>query len=84
VAQIAYPPRSPHLTPLDFFYGDLLKIECLYHLYLQMLLSSKLELLPQLPKWRQRCYVACGKILTTGETYATLPMEVTSNHNYLK
>jgi hypothetical protein len=44
-APIAWPPRSPHLTPLDS-----LKIECLYHLYLQMSLSSELELLPQLQK----------------------------------
>jgi hypothetical protein len=35
-----------------------------------------------LQKWRQRCYVACGKILTTGGTSAALPVEVTSNHNY--
>jgi hypothetical protein len=43
-----------------YFYGHLLKIECSYHLYLQMSLSSEFELLPQLQKWRQRCYVACG------------------------
>jgi hypothetical protein len=47
-----------------------------------MSLSSELELLPQLQKWRQRCYVACGKILTTGGTSAALPIEVRSNHNY--
>jgi hypothetical protein len=56
-----------------------LNIGCSYHLYLQMPLSSELELLPQLQKWRQRCYAACGKIMTTD---AALPMEVTSNHNY--
>jgi hypothetical protein len=33
--------------PWIFSYGDLLKIECSYHLYLQMSLSSELELLPQ-------------------------------------
>jgi hypothetical protein len=32
-------------TP-GFFYGDSLEIECSYHLYLQMSLSSELELLP--------------------------------------
>jgi hypothetical protein len=45
VAPIAWPPRSPNLT-----HGDSLKIECSYHLYLQMSLSSELELLPQLQK----------------------------------
>jgi hypothetical protein len=49
----------------------LLKSECLNHLYLQMLLSSELGLLPQLRKWRrQRCYLACGKILTRGRMSA--------------
>jgi hypothetical protein len=57
-APIAWPPCSPDLTPLDFFLWGL-KIECSY---LQMSLSSELELLPQLQKWRQRCHVACGKI----------------------
>ena len=65
-----------------FSYGDSLKIECSYHLCLQMSLNSELELLPQLQKWRQRCYVACGKRLTTGGTSAALPMEVSLNHNY--
>jgi hypothetical protein len=37
-------PRILH--PWIFSYGDLLKIECSYHLHLQMLLSSELELLP--------------------------------------
>jgi hypothetical protein len=69
-------------TPGIFSYGILLKIKCLYNLYLQMSLSSELELLPQLKKWRLRCYVACGKILPTGGTSTALPMEVTSNHNY--
>ncbi|PNF22007.1 hypothetical protein B7P43_G17590 [Cryptotermes secundus] len=79
----AWPPRSPDLTPLDFFsYGDSLKIECSYRLCLQMSLSSELELLPQLQKRDQRCYVACGKRLTTGGTSAALAMEVTVNHNY--
>jgi hypothetical protein len=41
-----------------------------------------LELRSQLQKCRQWCYLACGKILTTGWTSAALPMEVTSNHNY--
>jgi hypothetical protein len=50
--------------------------------YLQMSLISELELLPQLQKWHQRCYVVRGKILTTGGVSATLPMEVTLNHNY--
>ena len=57
-------------------------LECSYHLCLQMSLNSELELLPQLQKWRKRCYVACGKRLTTGGTSAALPMEVTLNHNY--
>jgi hypothetical protein len=73
-------PRILH--PLIFSYGDSLKLRCSYHLYLQISLSSELELLPQLQKWHQRCSVECGKILTTGGTSATLPMEVTSNHNY--
>jgi hypothetical protein len=47
---IAWPPRFPDFTPLDFFYGDSLNIGCSYHLYLQMPLSSELELLPQLQK----------------------------------
>jgi hypothetical protein len=38
------------LHPWIFYYGDLLKSECLNHLYLQMLLSSELGLLPQLRK----------------------------------
>jgi hypothetical protein len=64
---------------LFFFhsYGDSLKIKCSYHLCLQMSLNSELKLLPQLQKWRQRCYVACGKRLTTGGGSAALPMEVT-------
>jgi len=33
-----------------FSYGDSLKIECSYHLCLQMSLNSELELLPQLQK----------------------------------
>ena len=49
-APIAWPPRSPDLTPLDFSYGDSLNIECSYHLCLQMSLNSELELLPQLQK----------------------------------
>jgi len=57
-------------------------LECSYHLCLQMSLNSELELLPQLQKWHQRCYVACGNRLTTGGTSAALPMEVTLNHNY--
>ena len=65
-----------------FSYGDSLKIDCSYHLCLQMSLNSELELLSQLQKWRQRCYVACGKRLTTGGTSAALPMEVTLSHNY--
>ena len=56
--------------------------QCSYQLCLQMSLNSELELLPQLQKWRQRCYVACGKRVTTGGTSAALPMEVTLNHNY--
>jgi hypothetical protein len=36
---IAWPPRSPDLTPLDFSYGDSLKIECSYQLYLRMSLN---------------------------------------------
>ena len=67
-----------------FSYGDSLKIECSYLLCLQMSLNSELELLPQLQKWRQRCYVACGKRLTTGGTSAALPIEVTLNHNYTR
>jgi hypothetical protein len=47
-AQIEWPPRSPDHTPLIFSYGDSLKIECSYHTYLQMSLSSELELLSQL------------------------------------
>jgi hypothetical protein len=78
VALVAWPPRFRILRPWIFSYGDLLKIECSYHLYLQMSLSSEIELLPQLQKWRQRCYVACGKILTTGGTSAALPTKVTS------
>jgi hypothetical protein len=45
-APIAWPPRSPDLTPLDLFYGDSLRIECSYNLYLKMSLRSELELLP--------------------------------------
>jgi hypothetical protein len=30
-APLAWPPRSTDLTPLDFSYGDSLKIECSYH-----------------------------------------------------
>jgi hypothetical protein len=44
-APITWPSRSPDLTPLDS-----LKFECSYRLYLQMSLSSELELLPQLQK----------------------------------
>ena len=58
-------------------HGDSLKIECSYHLCLRMSLNSELELLPQLQKWRQRCYVACGKRLTTGGTSAALPIHWT-------
>jgi hypothetical protein len=63
---IAWRPRSPDLTPLDLvLWRFVKKIECSYQLRLQMSLSSELELLPQLQKWRQRCYVACGKELAT-------------------
>jgi hypothetical protein len=41
-------PRILHLW--IFSYGDSLEIECSYHLYLQMSLSSELELLPRLQK----------------------------------
>jgi hypothetical protein len=41
-----------------------------------MSLSSKLELLPKLQKWSQRCYVAFGKKLTRDGTSAALPTEV--------
>ena len=74
--------KAPILVPWIFSYGDSLKIKCSYHLCLQMSLNSELELLPQLQKWRQRCYVACGKRLTTGGRSAVLPMEVTLNHKY--
>ena len=47
-APIAWPPRSPILVPWIFSYGDSLKIECSYHLWLQMSLNYELELLPQL------------------------------------
>jgi hypothetical protein len=46
VGPIAWPPRSPWI----FSYGNSIKIECSYHLYLQMLLSSELELLQQLQR----------------------------------
>jgi hypothetical protein len=49
-------PRTLHTR--IFSYGNSLQIECSYHLFLQMSLSSELELLLQLQKWRQRCYVA--------------------------
>jgi len=42
--------QGPDLTPMDFSYGDSLKIKCSYHLCLQMSLNSELELLPQLQK----------------------------------
>jgi hypothetical protein len=48
-ALIAWPPRSPNLTTLDVFLWGFVKDRS-YHLYLQMSLSSKLELLPQLQK----------------------------------
>jgi hypothetical protein len=35
-APIAWSPRSPDLTPLGFSYGDSLKIQCSYHLCLQL------------------------------------------------
>jgi hypothetical protein len=41
-------PRILH--PSIFFYGDSLKVECSYHIYLQMSLNSELELLAQLQK----------------------------------
>jgi hypothetical protein len=45
---IAWLPRSRDLTPQDFFsYGDSLKIECSYHLCLQISLRSELKLMPQ-------------------------------------
>jgi hypothetical protein len=53
---VEWPLRSRILHPWIFSYGDSLKIECSYRLCLQMSLRSKLELLPQLQKWRQRCY----------------------------
>ena len=31
---IAWPPRSPDLTPLDFFYGDSLRIKFTVHQWL--------------------------------------------------
>jgi hypothetical protein len=37
----AWPPRSPHRTPLDFFLWGFVK-----YLYLQISLSSEFELLP--------------------------------------
>jgi hypothetical protein len=49
-ALIAWPLRTPDLTPLYFSYGDSIKIECSYQICLQMSLSSELELLPQLQK----------------------------------
>jgi hypothetical protein len=50
-APIAWPPSFPgSYTPGFYSYGDSLKIECSYHLCLQMSLSSELELLPQLQK----------------------------------
>jgi hypothetical protein len=39
-----------------------------------MSFSSELKLMPHLQKWRQRCYVACGKKLTTGGMSAVLPV----------
>jgi hypothetical protein len=44
-APMAWPPRFPDLTPLDFFLWGFVKIECSYHCYLQMSLNSELELL---------------------------------------
>jgi hypothetical protein len=38
------------LQPWIFSYADSLKIEYSYHLYLQMSLSSEVEILPQLQK----------------------------------
>jgi len=43
-------PFPGSYSPGFFSYGDSLKIECSYHLCLQMLLNSELELLPQLQK----------------------------------
>jgi hypothetical protein len=82
-SKISFLPTSYH-NPKDcrlglWIYGDSLKIKFSYRLWLQMSLSSELELLPQLQKWRQRRYVACGKRLITGGTSAALPMEVTLN-----
>ena len=80
-APIARPCRSPHLTALDFFLWEFVKDRVFVPPCLQMSLNSELELLPQLQKWRQRCYVACDRLTTDG-TSAALPMEDTLYHNY--
>jgi hypothetical protein len=75
---IAWPPCF-----FGFFLWGFVTDWVSFHICLQTL-SSELELLPQLRKWQQRCYVDCGKDLTAGGTSVTLPMKVTFNHNDLR
>ena len=49
-----WPPRSPDMTPLDFFVGDLSRIECIKHLW-QIYEVIALEMLPRV--WQQIEYV---------------------------
>ncbi|GFG36095.1 hypothetical protein Cfor_03668 [Coptotermes formosanus] len=49
-APIPWPPRSPDLTPLDFFLWGIVKDRVYVPPYLQMSHSSEFELPPQLQK----------------------------------
>jgi hypothetical protein len=74
-APITWPPRSPDPTSLDVFLWRFVKDRMFIFIppLSAMSLSCELELLPLLQKWCQRCYLACGKKLTTGGTSASLP-----------
>ena len=76
-APIAWPPRSPDLTPMDFFLWGFVKDR----VFVPPLPANVAELRSCKSDARDATQT-CGKRLTTGGRSATLPMEVTLNHNY--
>jgi hypothetical protein len=67
-APIAWPPHSPDLKLLDFFLWGFVKYREFVPLLPANVAEFRMRITTAVAEGRQRCYVACGKTLTTGGT----------------
>jgi hypothetical protein len=63
---------NPNLTVLDFYSGDVLRMKCTFHFFLQIFMIYKQELQAQLQNSRQTCFVTNGKKLIEGGIFVVL------------